>query len=315
MRASVGGEDLGEELLLEVEAAGERDVEAAVDGPLGQPLGGDGAAPRGPTALSRARSSTSSWGTTSSTRPMASASSARTWRPVKMRSLARAGPTRRARRWVPTAAGDDAEEDLGLTELRLLAGDAEVAGEGQLAPAAEREAGDRRDRGAGDVGDGVEGPQEVLADQLGLGPGDDLLGSSAERNSEISAPAAKIRSPPVTTTAPGGAARSDSAAPLELPQQLGRQRVHLGVVEADDGDAVVRGARRAREGLSDMAGTLAVDLPNLQPERSPRSVRQQLLGRRPRVEGPATRPGRPGGRGDRPPTRPLAHGAARQRSR
>ena len=36
---------------------------------------------------------------------------------VKMRSLARAGPTSRASRWVPPGAGDDAEQDLGLAEL------------------------------------------------------------------------------------------------------------------------------------------------------------------------------------------------------
>src|SRR5690606_7152613 len=39
----VGAEHLGEELLLEVEPAAERDVEAAVDRPLGQALGDDGA--------------------------------------------------------------------------------------------------------------------------------------------------------------------------------------------------------------------------------------------------------------------------------
>ena len=56
-------------------------------------------------ALAIARSSTSPGGTTSSTRPMASASSAPTWRPVKMMSFARAGPTRRGRRWVPPPPG------------------------------------------------------------------------------------------------------------------------------------------------------------------------------------------------------------------
>ena len=40
------------------------------------------------------------------------------------------------------------------------------------------------------------------------------VGASADRNSEISAPAAKIRSPPVTTTAPGGS----------VAQALGRRR-------------------------------------------------------------------------------------------
>src|SRR6185369_10251369 len=43
------------------------------------------------------------------------------------------------------AAGDDAEVDLGLPELRLLRGDPDVTRERELAPAAEAEAVDRRD--------------------------------------------------------------------------------------------------------------------------------------------------------------------------
>ena len=115
-------------------------------------------------ARSSARSSTSSGATTSSTSPMARASSARTWRPVKIRSLARAGPTSRASRWVPPPPGMMPEQDLGLTEAGLLAGDAEVAGQGQLAAAAEGEAGDGRDGGPRDVGHRVEGAEEELPD-------------------------------------------------------------------------------------------------------------------------------------------------------
>ena len=58
-------------------------------------------------------------------------------------------------------------------------------------------------------------------------------------NSEMSAPAAKIRSPPVTTTAPGGSACRSSATAFSWREQRGRQRVDLRVVERDDGDAVV----------------------------------------------------------------------------
>ena len=55
----------------------------------------------------------------------------------------------------------------------------------------------------------------------------------------MSAPAAKMRSPPVTTTAPGGSAVSVGRRVAQLGEQLLRQRVHLRVVERDDGDAVV----------------------------------------------------------------------------
>ena len=58
------------------------------------------------------------------------------------------------------AAGDDAEQDLGLTEAGVVAGDAEVAGQGQLAAAAEREPGDGGDDRARDGGDGVERLEE-----------------------------------------------------------------------------------------------------------------------------------------------------------
>ena len=44
-------------------------------------------------------------GNSLSTRPMASASSALTKRPVKMMSFARLGPTSRLSRWVPPAPG------------------------------------------------------------------------------------------------------------------------------------------------------------------------------------------------------------------
>ena len=64
-------------------------------------------APRRRTGAAQASASsyTCSAGTTRSTRPIASASSALTNRPVKMRSLARLGPTSRVSRWVPPAPG------------------------------------------------------------------------------------------------------------------------------------------------------------------------------------------------------------------
>ena len=56
-------------------------------------------------AHASASSYTASAATTRSTRPIASASSALTKRPVKIRSLALLGPTRRVSRWVPPAPG------------------------------------------------------------------------------------------------------------------------------------------------------------------------------------------------------------------
>lgn len=53
----------------------------------------------------------------------------------------------------PAGAGDDPEEDLGLTEGGVVGGDAEVAGEGDLAPTPERVSCDRRDRRLGDPGE------------------------------------------------------------------------------------------------------------------------------------------------------------------
>ena len=149
---------------------------------------------------------------------------------------ARADQARQPLRAAPSR--DDAEQDLRLAEPGLLAGDAEVARQRQLAAAAERVAGDRRDRGSRDGGHRVQRHAEQLTDQLGLGAGDHLVGC-LRRNSEISAPAAKIRSPPVTTTAPGGSSRKPSATAVQLAEHRRRQRVDLGVVEAHDGHTVV----------------------------------------------------------------------------
>ena len=73
----------------------------------------------------------------------------------------------------------------------------------------------------------------------------------------MSAPAANTRSPPVTTTAPGGSSVSAVAAPSELAQQLRGERVDLGVVEAHDGHAVVAALDGdERRSVPGMAGTL-----------------------------------------------------------
>ena len=88
---------------------------------------------------------------------MRSASSAFTCRPVIMISLARAGPDQPGQPLRAAAAGDDAEQDLGLAEHRPLRRHPVVAGQRQLAPAAEGVAGDGGDDEAGDVGHGRQG--------------------------------------------------------------------------------------------------------------------------------------------------------------
>ena len=80
-------------------------AEAVVDHALGETHRDDRALRRA-RAPSAARSAPPRrGGTTRSRRPSASASSARTCRPLQTSSLARAGPTRRARRCVPPAPG------------------------------------------------------------------------------------------------------------------------------------------------------------------------------------------------------------------
>ena len=66
-----------------------------------------------------------------------------------------------------------------------------------------------------------------------------MRASSGPPNSLMSAPAAKMRSPPVTTTAPGGSAVSASAWARSSPHEGARQGVDLRVVEGEDGHAVV----------------------------------------------------------------------------
>ena len=100
-----------------------------------------------------ASSYTSSAGTTLSTRPIASASSALTNRPVKMRSLARLGPDQPGQPLGAAGARDDAEQDLRLAEGRVVGGDPDVGAQRELAAAAERVAGHRGDDRLGDAGD------------------------------------------------------------------------------------------------------------------------------------------------------------------
>ena len=194
-----------------------------------------------------------------------------------MRSLARLGPDQAGQPLGAAAARDDAEQDLGLAEPRLLAGDAEVARQRQLAAAAEREPGDGRDGGARDVGHRVERAQEQLADQLGLGAGDHLVGRLGR--AELGDLGAG-REDAVAAGDDDGARRVVAQRlgdGRELAQHRLRQRVDLGVVEAHDGHAVVAPleVHQARHGA----------------ERYPVAV-EEPLGGRPRVDAPGGHLGR-----------------------
>ena len=97
-------------------------------------------------ASSSAAASVSSAGTTSADEAVASASRGAD-RPAGEDQLHRPGLADRPRQPLgPAGAGHDAELDLGLAELGVLAGDDQVAAHRQLAAAAEREAADRGDQ-------------------------------------------------------------------------------------------------------------------------------------------------------------------------
>ena len=110
--------------------------------------------------------------------------------------------------------------------------------------------------------------------------------SSGPPNSVMSAPAAKIRSPPVTTTAPGGSAVQLAAATAgSWREQRRRQRVHLRVVEGDDGDAVVAVARGGPGRASAHRG----DQPEPSRRRGPLRRRARRASRRPPPTGRGVR--------------------------
>ena len=154
-------------------------------------------------ARSIARSCSSSGGTTSSTRPMAQRLVGLHLTAGEDEVLGPRGADQAGQPLGAAATGDDAEQDLGLTERGAVRCDAEVAGQRQLAAATQGVADDRGDR------DPRESRRPRRARCGTRAP--ISAASSGPPNSEISAPAAKMRSPPVTTTAPGRSAqRSDT---------------------------------------------------------------------------------------------------------
>ena len=123
-----------------------------------------------------------------------SASSAPTKRPVKMMSLAFGRPDQPGQPLGAAGAGDDAEQDLGLAELRVVGRDPDVGAQRELAAAAERVAGDGGDDGLGDPRDGGEAD----CSRRSARP---CRCRTSSAISLMSAPAAKTFSPPYSTTA------------------------------------------------------------------------------------------------------------------
>src|SRR5690606_9770969 len=106
------------------------------------------------------------------------------------------------------------------------------------------------------------------------------LGSSGARNSEISAPAAKIRSPPVTTTAPGGSSWRTRAAASSWRSSSVESAFTLPCCRRRT--ATPPGRRSTWTRGSGMAG----DATPIGPSTRTRSPVEELLGGRPRVDGP-----------------------------
>ena len=122
------------------------------------------------------------------------------------------------------AAGDQAELDLRLSELRVVGDDADVAAHRELEPAAEAEAVDRGDeRRAGRV----HAVPELLdpARRASLGA---AAASRSDGNSLMSAPATNARSPAPSSTIARDAVVGVEPVDLglELLEERRRERVH-----------------------------------------------------------------------------------------
>ena len=100
-------------------------------------------------------------------------------------------------------ARDDAEQDLGLPDARVVGGDAQVARDRELEAAAERVPPDRGDDRTRDRRDRVERVAERLLDHA--------RGFAWSPNSSMSAPAANAFSLPATTTAFTAASAAERA--------------------------------------------------------------------------------------------------------
>ena len=97
--------------------------------------------------------------------------------------MARAGPDRADEPLGPTGAGHDPDGDLRLPEAGVVAGDDQVADQGQLAAATQGEAADRGDERDADRGDRVPGVEVPLAGESRRGLLGELedVGTGGER--------------------------------------------------------------------------------------------------------------------------------------
>ena len=136
----------------------------------------------------------------------------------------------------PAVARAEAELHLGLSELRRVGGDADVARHRQLAAAAEREAVDRGDRPAwatSRTGGRRAGRARARALRL--------RSASARRARAMSAPATNARPAPVSDARRRRrrVARASSIASPSSPMRRVVERVQLvGPIDRDRGDAV-----------------------------------------------------------------------------
>ena len=161
--------DVDEQPTLERQPVGQRHAEALVDRPLGERLRLH-AHPRPPRAASASARSCSS----SPRHHLVGQADAQRLVGLHLAAgdhqlLGPAGADGARQPLRAAAAGDDAEQDLGLAEHGSLAGDAVVARQRQLAAAAERVAADRGDHEPRDRRDRIERRVEPGADRAGLG--------------------------------------------------------------------------------------------------------------------------------------------------
>ena len=220
---------------------------------------------------------------------MASASSARTWRPVRISSLARAGPMSRGRRWVPPPPGITPSSTSGRPELGRPR---RTPGGRRPGPARARRPGRSRSPRRWWPGGGRRARparrRKLAATCSGPPPS----------SSAMSAPAAKIRSPPQTTTAPGGRGGEVLGRGGQLGEHRGRQGVGPGSVAGAPGRP--RPPRRSTVTKASSATREPYPVSGPQPTSGPGAI--------PRGAGRRRRRG-PGGPRRRPRTRlgePLA---------
>ena len=163
----VGAEDLDERRLFEGQTLGQRDLEAVVDGLLGERLRTQGAAGEfageGECAVEEVVAFEHLVDETDAQRLVGADLTTREDEILGPRRSHEAGEALGA-----TTAGDDAEQDLGLPETCGGGGEAQIAGQRQLAAPSERRARHRGDDHAGDGGDGGERCHEERPDAARL---------------------------------------------------------------------------------------------------------------------------------------------------